>query len=71
MNRALDNTINTNNVLQNAVDINNANGLPLIINSDQYNENNCSISNPSSIWMGRQEQNYAYGKSNRLDINGS
>ena len=48
-----DNTINTNNVLQNAVDINNANGLPLNINSNQYNENNCGISNPSGLCIGR------------------
>ncbi len=33
-----DNTINANNVLQNAVDINNANGLPLNINSNQYTD---------------------------------
>ena len=48
-----DNTINANNVLQNTVDINNANGLPLNINSNQYNENNCGISNPSGLCIGR------------------
>jgi parallel beta-helix repeat protein len=48
-----DNTINANNVLQNAVDINNANGLPLNINSNQYAENNCGISNPSGLCVGR------------------
>ena len=47
-----DNTINANNVLQNTVDINNANGLPLNINSNQYNENNCGISNPSGLCIG-------------------
>ena len=47
-----DNTINANNVLQNAVDINNANGLPLNINSNQYTENNCGISNPSGLCIG-------------------
>jgi parallel beta-helix repeat protein len=46
------NTINANNVLQNAVDINNANGLPLNINSNQYTENNCGISNPSGLCIG-------------------
>jgi parallel beta-helix repeat protein len=48
-----DNTINANNVLQNAVDINNANGLPLNINSNQYAENNCGVSNPSGLCVGR------------------
>ena len=47
------NTINANNVLQNAVDINNANGLPLNINSNQYAENNCGVSNPSGLCFGR------------------
>jgi parallel beta-helix repeat protein len=47
-----DNTINANNVLQNTVDINNANGLPLNINSNQYNKNNCGISNPSGLCIG-------------------
>src|ERR687891_151479 len=47
-----DNTINANNVLQNAVDINNANGLPLNINFNQYTENNCGISNPSGLCIG-------------------
>ena len=48
-----DNTINANNVLQNAIDINNANGLPLNINSNQYAENNCGVSNPSGLCVGR------------------
>ena len=48
-----DNTINANNVLQNALDINNANGLPLNINSNQYTENNCGASNPSGLCVGR------------------
>jgi parallel beta-helix repeat protein len=48
-----DNTINANSVLQNAVDINNANGLPLNINSNQYAENNCGVSNPSGLCVGR------------------
>ena len=47
-----DNTINANNVLQNAIDINNANGLPLNINSNQYAENNCGVSNPSGLCIG-------------------
>jgi parallel beta-helix repeat protein len=48
-----DNTINANSVLQNAVDINNANGLPLNINSNQYAENNCGVSNPSGLCVGK------------------
>jgi parallel beta-helix repeat protein len=48
-----DNTINANSVLQNAVDINNANGLPLNINSNQYDENNCGVSNPSGLCVGK------------------
>ena len=48
-----DNTINANSVLQNAIDINNANGLPLNINSNQYAENNCGVSNPSGLCVGR------------------
>ena len=48
-----DNTINANNVVQNAVDINNANGLPPNINSNQYAENNCGVSNPSGLCIGR------------------
>jgi parallel beta-helix repeat protein len=48
-----DNTINANNALQNAVDINNANGLPLNINSNQYAENNCGVSNPSGLCVGK------------------
>ena len=47
-----DNTINANNVLQNAVDINNANGLSLNINSNQYTENSCGVSNPSGLCIG-------------------
>jgi parallel beta-helix repeat protein len=48
-----DNTLNANNVLKNGVDINNANGLPLNINSNQYAENNCGVSNPSGLCVGR------------------
>ena len=48
-----DNTINANSVLQNAIDINNANGLPLNINSNQYAENNSGVSNPIGLCVGR------------------
>ena len=47
------NIILANNVLQNTVDINNANGLPVNINFNQYAENNCGISNPGGLCIGR------------------
>jgi parallel beta-helix repeat protein len=47
------NAISANNVLQNAIDINNANGLPVNINFNQYAENNCGVSNPSGLCIGR------------------
>jgi parallel beta-helix repeat protein len=47
------NIISANNVLQNAVDINNANGLPININLNQYAENNCEVSNPGGLCIGR------------------
>lgn len=48
-----DNIIEANNVLGNLVDLNNANGLPTNINNNQYTENNCQVSNPSGICIGR------------------
>jgi nitrous oxidase accessory protein NosD len=47
------NNVAANNVLQNVVDINNANGLPTNINSNQFTDNNCQVSNPSGICIGR------------------
>jgi parallel beta-helix repeat protein len=47
------NIVSTNNVLGNEIDINNANGLPININSNQYAENNCGVSNPSGLCIGR------------------
>ena len=47
------NVISANNILENVVDINNANGLPTNINSNQYAENNCGVSNPSGLCIGR------------------
>jgi parallel beta-helix repeat protein len=47
------NIISTNNLLQNAIDVNNANGLPVNINSNLYTENNCGISNPGGLCIGR------------------
>jgi hypothetical protein len=47
------NTIADNNVLQNVIDVNNANGLPTNINTNQFSENNCETSNPSGLCIGR------------------
>ncbi|MGH9982460.1 MAG: right-handed parallel beta-helix repeat-containing protein [Nitrososphaeraceae archaeon] len=47
------NTISANNVLENVIDLNNANGLPTNINANQYVENNCETSNPSGLCIGR------------------
>src|SRR5918996_1060458 len=48
-----DNTIDSNNVLRNTVDLNNANGLATNVNSNSYSDNNCAISNPSGMCIGR------------------
>jgi hypothetical protein len=47
------NTISANNVLENVIDLNNANGLPTNINANQYVDNNCETSNPSGLCIGR------------------
>jgi len=51
--QSTDNTVSTNNALDNEIDINKANGLPININSNQYAENNCGVSNPSGLCIGR------------------
>ena len=48
-----DNTISANNVLENVIDLNNANGLPTNINANQYTDNSCETSNPSGLCIGR------------------
>lgn len=48
-----ENTINMNNVLHNVIDLNNANGLAPNINVNSYSDNNCMLSNPSGLCMGR------------------
>jgi nitrous oxidase accessory protein NosD len=48
-----DNTIESNNVLRNKVDLNNANGLATNVNQNGYSDNNCQISNPSGLCIGR------------------
>jgi parallel beta-helix repeat protein len=47
------NSVVANNVLENVVDVNNANGLPPNINNNQFTDNNCQVSNPSGICIGR------------------
>jgi hypothetical protein len=47
------NAISANNVLENVIDLNNANGLPTNINANQYVDNNCETSNPSGLCIGR------------------
>jgi parallel beta-helix repeat protein len=47
------NSVVANNVLQNVIDVNNANGLPPNINNNQFTDNNCQVSNPSGICIGR------------------
>ena len=43
------NTISANNVLENVIDLNNANGLPTNINANQFVDNSCETSNPSGM----------------------
>jgi parallel beta-helix repeat protein len=47
------NSVVANNVLENVIDVNNANGLPPNINNNQFTDNNCQVSNPSGICIGR------------------
>jgi hypothetical protein len=48
-----DNKIDSNNILRNTVDLNNANGLATNVNSNGFSDNNCAISNPSGLCIGR------------------
>ena len=48
-----ENTMNMNNVLHNVIDLNNANGLAPNINVDSFADNNCMVSNPSGLCIGR------------------
>jgi nitrous oxidase accessory protein NosD len=48
-----DNNIESNNVLRNKVDLNNANGLATNVNQNGFSDNNCQISNPSGLCIGR------------------
>jgi nitrous oxidase accessory protein NosD len=44
-----DNNIESNNVLRNKVDLNNANGLATNVNQNGFSDNNCETSNPSGL----------------------
>jgi nitrous oxidase accessory protein NosD len=49
-----DNVVNANNILDNrGVDINNANGLPLNVNNNQFSNNNCNKSIPVGLCLGK------------------
>lgn len=45
--------VNFNNLLDNVLDINNANNLPININNNYYTNNNCITSLPSGLCIGR------------------
>ena len=51
--QSADNMINANNILGNIIDLNNANGLPTNINTNQFTDNSCQTSNPSGLCIGR------------------
>jgi parallel beta-helix repeat protein len=51
--QSADNMINANNILENIIDLNNANGLPTNINTYQFTDNSCQTSNPSGLCIGR------------------
>jgi parallel beta-helix repeat protein len=49
-----DNVVTSNNILDNGgVDINNANGLPLNVNNNLFNDNNCNTSVPVGLCLGK------------------
>ena len=52
-NQSNDNFVFFNNVLMNTIDVNNANGLPVNTNNNQYDQNNCMTANPSGICIGK------------------
>ena len=52
-NQSNDNFVFFNNVLMNTIDVNNANGLPVNTNNNQYDQNNCMTGNPSGICIGK------------------
>ena len=51
--QSTDNRISANNILENVFDLNNANGLPTNINTNQYLDNRCDTSNPVGLCIGK------------------
>ena len=51
--QSTENTVQLNNAHDNVVDINNANGLAPNVNLNTYSDNNCQVSNPSGLCIGR------------------
>ena len=43
------NRIESNDIFENMVDLNNANGLAINVNSNSFSDNNCKTSNPSGL----------------------
>jgi parallel beta-helix repeat protein len=43
------NRIDSNDVFENELDLNNANGLAINVNSNSFSDNNCETSNPSGL----------------------
>ncbi|MDQ4056369.1 MAG: right-handed parallel beta-helix repeat-containing protein, partial [Thermoproteota archaeon] len=43
------NRIESNDILENELDLNNANGLAINVNSNSFSDNNCETSNPSGL----------------------
>ncbi len=43
------NRIESNDILENELDLNNANGLAINVNSNSFSDNNCKTSNPSGL----------------------
>jgi nitrous oxidase accessory protein NosD len=43
------NRIESNDILENELDLNNANGLAINVNSNNFSDNNCETSNPSGL----------------------
>ena len=51
--QSTENIVQLNNAHDNVVDINNANGLAPNVNQNTYSDNNCQVSNPSGLCIGR------------------
>ena len=51
--QSTENTVQLNNAHDNVVDINNANGLAPNVNQNTFSDNNCQVSNPSGLCIGR------------------